>query len=115
MQKGYARTMKVLRSGSDEYIRRSDAASFFEKSNKVMWHKDDVAYSVSFNVPAADVVEVRHGEWLPDYETFVDEWERESEPIQTGWVCSLCGRQEFAKEPYCPNCGAKMDGKGENE
>lgn len=62
--------------------------------------------------PTADVVEVVHGEWLPDYETFVDEWERESEPIQTGWVCSLCGRQEFQQEPYC-NCGAKMGEKVE--
>ena len=53
--------------------------------------------------------EAKHGEWLPDYETFVDEWERESEPVQTGWVCSLCGRQEFNREPYC-HCGAKMDG-----
>ena len=57
----------------------------------------------------ADFVEVKYGEWLPDYETFVDELERESEPIQTGWVCSLCGRQEFNREPYC-HCGAKMDG-----
>jgi hypothetical protein len=55
----------------------------------------------------ADFVEVKHGEWLPDYETFVDEWERESEPVQTGWVCSLCGRQEWNKEPYC-HCGADM-------
>lgn len=60
----------------------------------------------------ADFVEVKHGEWLPDYETFVDEWERESEPVQTGWVCSLCGRQEWNKEPYC-HCGADMR-KGEN-
>ena len=65
-----------------------------------------------FHIPTADVVEVRHGEWLPDYETFVDDSERESEPIQTGWVCSLCGRQEFQKEPYC-HCGAKMNGKGD--
>ena len=55
----------------------------------------------------ADFAEVKHGEWLTDYETFVDEWERESEPIQTGWVCSLCGRQEFNRKPYC-HCGAKM-------
>lgn len=55
-----------------------------------------------------DFVEVKHAEWLPDYETFIDEWERESEPTQTGWVCSLCGRQEFNRKPYC-NCGAKMD------
>ena len=56
----------------------------------------------------ADVAEVKHGTWLPDYETFVDDSERESEPMQTGWVCSLCGRQEFQKEPYC-HCGAKMN------
>lgn len=67
------------------------------------------AHIIILGQPAADVVEVKHGEWLPDYETFVDDSERESEPIQTGWVCSLCGRQEFQKEPYC-HCGAKMDG-----
>lgn len=61
-------------------------------------------------LPGEDVEKVKHGEWLPDIETFVDDSERESEPIQTGWVCSLCGRQEFKKEPYC-HCGAKMDGK----
>jgi hypothetical protein len=59
----------------------------------------------------ADVVEVKHGEWMPDYETFVDEWERESEPVQTGWVCSLCGRQEWKEEPYC-HCGADMRKEG---
>lgn len=53
------------------------------------------------------VEEVNHGEWLPDYETFLDDQEQESDPIQTGWICSLCGRQEIKKEPYC-NCGAKM-------
>lgn len=74
-----------------------------------------MCHSVDIEAPCvafknkADYAEVKHGEWLPDYETFVDEWERESEPIQTGWVCSLCGRQAFNQEPYC-NCGAKMDG-----
>ena len=62
--------------------------------------------------PAADVELVRHGVWLPDYEVFIKENGDESEPIQTGWVCSLCGRGESQKEPYC-NCGAKMDGKEE--
>lgn len=46
------------------------------------------------------------GEWLPDYETFVEDIV-ESEPVQVGWVCSICGEQEFQKKPYC-NCGAKM-------
>ena len=60
--------------------------------------------------PTADVEDVRHGEWIPDYETFVDEYERESAPVQTGWYCSMCGRQVIGREPYC-HCGAKMDGQ----
>lgn len=59
--------------------------------------------------PAADVVEVRHGYW-DDCECsvcgkmhpslYLDEWELEYRIKET---------------PYCPNCGAKMDGKGEGE
>ncbi len=99
-----------------EYIER-------EKFKNILESKAEMAFGTSKAffysvvkmlelIPAADVVEVKHGEWLPDFETFVDDSERESEPIQTGWVCSLCGRQEFKKEPYC-HCGAKMDGKGD--
>lgn len=67
------------------------------------------------NLPAADVAPVRHGRWLPEIEEFDDD------PAvgirggfaQTGWKCSACGRHEPEKEPYC-NCGAKMDGGGDN-
>lgn len=51
------------------------------------------------------------GEWLPDMEWF-DEEEGISKKAgfyQTGWKCSLCGRNEHKKEPYC-NCGARMKG-----
>ncbi len=63
----------------------------------------------------ADVVEVRHGEW-------------EKDPIAIRGVgeiydyrCSVCtarahkgeyGNYDYITD-YCPNCGAKMDGKGE--
>ena len=63
--------------------------------------------------PTADVAEVKHGEWKPDYETFVDDFGIESEPIITGWICSLCAANEPCKSHYCPNCGAKMDGETE--
>ena len=55
------------------------------------------------NNPAADVVEVRHGKWY-----------KGDMPTYGGYKCSFCelNTVEYNK-PYCPNCGAKMDGKGE--
>ena len=70
--------------------------------------------AISDSLQTADVEEVRHGYWQPNYETFIDYSERETEPIQTGWVCSLCGRYEPREEAYC-HCGANMDGKGDEE
>lgn len=103
----YKEVESIIKKLDDEMKSESKAWSDYDKS------MIDIGLRVAIDIikeqPTADVVEVKHGEWLPDYETFVDEWERESEPIQTGWVCSLCGRQEFNREPYC-HCGAKMDG-----
>ena len=57
---------------------------------------------------------VNCGEWLPDYETFTDCNGYESEPIQTGWVCSLCGCATSHQTPYCSQCGAEMKTDGVN-
>ena len=57
-------------------------------------------------IPTADVVEVRHGEW------------EQGDYYDVGDVCSLCdydSQIENCTDNYCPNCGAKMDGKGEGE
>ena len=63
---------------------------------------------IVLNFPAADVAPVVHGEWAP------------SEENPGFLVCSACGDcyvvDEWAdgkKWRYCPACGAKMDGKGE--
>ena len=71
--------------------------------------------------PTADVVEVRHGEWLPyDY----DEEEYQDVEESYNWRCSICQDdisyldmvERDLLPNYCPNCGAKMDGKEiENE
>lgn len=62
------------------------------------------------NLPTADVAEAKHGEW--------------KHTVEFGhiakhhyWNCSLCGAgsSDCGRENYCPNCGAKMDGKGEAE
>ena len=54
------------------------------------------------NHPAANVVEVRHGEWK-----FRKSWDF--------FVCSKCSFEHTNYSHYCPNCGAKMDGKGDGE
>lgn len=62
------------------------------------------------DVPTVDVQEVKHGKWIPNMEWFDDDYgiAPHEEIYQTGWKCSLCGRIELIKEPYC-HCGAKMD------
>lgn len=51
------------------------------------------------HLPTADVVEVKHGEWI-------------TLEAEIGlYSCSLCGHKILRAEcNYCPNCGAKMDG-----
>jgi hypothetical protein len=61
------------------------------------------------NAPAADVVEVKHGYWQ-------DKFNRNRMATQS--FCSVCGKhsgiggiESNRHKPYCPNCGAKMDGE----
>jgi hypothetical protein len=66
-----------------------------------------------YKVSAADVVEIRYGRWLKqENETYLPvEFDENDEPILHKYIyykCSLCGRTENQKEPYC-NCGARMD------
>ena len=59
--------------------------------------------------PTADVVEVRHGEWI-------DKPTGAYSRMQS-W-CSACGKhsgiggiESNRHKPYCPNCSARMDGE----
>ena len=60
------------------------------------------------SIPAADVVDVRHGEWVVSRTDFG--WNCSEFP--THCKCTLCGREVpyQDRDNYCPNCGAKMDG-----
>lgn len=65
---------------------------------------EDVEQAIK-DVPAADVVEVRHGQWLHVHVAVVD----------TTGDCSVCNTEAVwrtRKKPYsiCPNCGTRMDG-----
>ena len=58
------------------------------------------------DIPAADVRPVVRGKWIDHYEPYStgEEWIE----AQYGYECSICGRWEYEKEPFC-NCGAKME------
>lgn len=97
-----------------EYIERELVETFLEESaagftgtplfvDLLLQCRDGVK-----RMPAADVVEVRHGEW---------EFRNDGRYGQTRCYCSACGKhsgiggiRENQMKPYCPNCGAKMDG-----
>lgn len=70
------------------------AAPYFEKAAQMLE-----------KLPAADVAPVVHGVWG---------CVNKIDPI-SGYRCSKCRRRVgFDLTPYCPNCGAKMDG-GDND
>lgn len=71
------------------------------------------ARKLMVDAPAADVVAVRHGEWLhdPPYTSLSGEYLKASE-------CSNCyalfvsnGNEPYSDHPYCCRCGSKMDGE----
>lgn len=62
------------------------------------------------NLPAADVVEVKHGRWV------------KSVPGDGENYCSVCKAEQpwfygygYFESDYCPNCGARMDKEDEHE
>lgn len=61
------------------------------------------------NAPTIEAEPVRHGEWI----------EPEEYTGHTEWHCSYCGDVVYTicgypSADYCPNCGAKMEGKNED-
>ena len=83
-----------------------------ENGNEHFVYGVETVLEYAENLPVVDAVEVVHGEWIEDYETFVQDNGYESEPIQVGYICSECCKDGFPIWHYCPNCGAKMDGDG---
>ena len=55
-------------------------------------------YNIPTDVPTADVVERKNGDWT-DIGGIIR------------WGCPLCHHAYEIKYNYCPNCGARMEGK----
>lgn len=91
------------------YVNKSDIYKMFDESNGVIkLHIADVDM-----LPTADVVEVKHGEWIP----IVIQDGYYEPPYCDTIKCSECGALEDVSlhdAKYCHMCGAKMDGKDIN-
>lgn len=77
----------------------------------------DLCIELFKQAPTVDAVEVVHGRWLdngmcnhkPSRFRNPDKW--------TVYKCSECGYSNGRRKNanYCPNCGAKMDGDGNDQ
>lgn len=92
----------------DKYISRAKALADFEACNaeNPRWTPQRVK-TLLLRQPAADVAPVVHGKWASEAKGGV-----------YGPVCSVCGYYipgiSFWNAPYCPKCGARMDGGNDN-
>ena len=87
-----------------EYIDKEIALSLVqpdapedEKSAVTIATAKKLVQSIIYRTPTADVAPVRHGRWKR-YGKNLGE-------------CSECGEIVSVRSNYCPNCGAKMDEK----
>lgn len=87
-----------------EYIERAKAKEELLSWARCIKHPEHLmtedAMCVLDGIPAADVVEVVHGRWIPFHSQVA------------GYIqyCSACEIGCTWQPNYCPNCGARMDG-----
>lgn len=89
----------IEREAAIELCRKHSEATFNLTGEPVLIIKPDYV-SVLRSIPAADVVEVRHGRWeRVDYGNGL-----------YNYHCSSCRHipRENIRSNYCPNCGADM-------
>lgn len=91
------------------YIKRDTAIRAVMAAKWVDGSDGAMAMEIVASPPAADVAPVVHGRWERD--------------ADGDWYCTNCdevvaicesGRERTYRKPYCPNCGAKMDGGADN-
>lgn len=81
------------------YYKNPPNSSYWEGFDRGL----DRAQRAILDAPAADVVPVKHGQWI----------DNEANGYKWAFVCSLCGYVDGHpfdnRHNFCPNCGARMD------
>ena len=91
---------------ADKFVEWLDVGHLRSPS-EICYCEGDVKTMIDMQ-PAADGVEVKHGEWetIPDYSNALTTYRHR---------CLVCNYFYKDIRPhghnYCPNCGAKMDGE----
>ena len=90
----------------DEYIKRETAVRMVMAAKWRDGSDGAMAMEIVASAPTADVVPVRHGQWIYD--------KKAQRPY-----CSVCKGYFYGATnspiSYCPNCGTKMDGGDSDE
>lgn len=68
---------------------------------------NDAIDSIVENAPTVDAEPTRHGHWI-------DHTYKYRYPVGR-YECSICGAAHDMEWDYCPNCGARMDERREDE
>lgn len=95
-----------------EYIEREAAIRVVNGQSSLTMTRSSLIDEIS-KLPAADVAPVVHGRWAVRFD---GPYKRRR------CYCSHCGKHngvggiaQNQEKPYCPNCGAKMDGGDSDE
>ena len=86
------------------------AVSFHELPYFLIYRNGEWIWEESRWYEPIDTAQVVQGRWIPiEYDGYAN-----GNPVWDLWECSECQEEHSGDEetltPYCPNCGAKMDG-----
>ena len=95
-----------------EYIDRQAVMTELEKEVELAddWNTAHEIANVVKYFPVADVQEVKHGKWVFEDTGRVEKTARCSECCEGGFAAS-----DVKYYRFCPNCGAKMEGRDMND
>lgn len=98
--KGDMISRSAIKDQFEEYIAVGD-----KRFVEGMFHFRNIVLDAIDNAPTVAAAPEVHGRWEEIYDPYGELEE---------WIHGECGRCSKEKSPYCPNCGARMDG-GEGE